>query len=372
MTWPCSHPPVGSDDDGTEAADFDIHREPEADEPAFLARLVALGFQRVPVRRLQRRVERLVVVTRVVDRAHLRLIRELVRLDEVPPPQLGRIHLQLAREHVHRALDEVGRFGTAGAAIGVGRRLVGEDLGQRRANRRDVVGPVRHQHRQRRDRRRQQHVVGADVGDQPHLQAEHLAVLARRDVDVAEDVAPVRGRDERFGSILDPLDRHAELLRHHRADVLLGVDVDLRAEAAADFRRDGADLVLAEAVHRRDHRLQDVRVLRRRPDGHRLLARLPVRQHAARLHRVRHQAMVDHALADHHLGVGERLVDGGVVDRREIRRDTGAARHQRDREVVREVLVDHAGLPVIASSGSTTAGSGSYEHDDRIGGVARR
>ena len=31
-----------------------------------------------------------------------------------------------------------------------------------------------------------------------------------------------------------------------------------------------------------------------------------------------------------------------------------------------------AGLPVIAASGSTTTGSGSYDDDDRVGGVARQ
>ena len=86
------------------------------------------------------------------------------------------IHLQLAREHVHRALDEVGGLGASGAAVGVGRRLVGEHLGERRANGWKVVGGVGHQHRERRNRRGQQHVVGADVGDEPQLEAEDLAV----------------------------------------------------------------------------------------------------------------------------------------------------------------------------------------------------
>ena len=157
------------------------------------------------------------------------------------------IDLQLAREHVHRALHEIGRLGTAGAAIRVGRRLVREDLGERRADGGDVVGGVGHHHRQRRDGRRQQHVVGADVGDEPELQAEHLAVAPGGEVDVADDVAAMSRGDERFGPILDPLDRNAQPLRDGGRDVLLGVDVDLRAEAAADFRGDRADLILAEA-----------------------------------------------------------------------------------------------------------------------------
>ena len=36
--------------------------------------------------------------------------------------------------------------------------------------------------------------------------------------------------------------------------------------------------------------------------------------------------------------------NGGVVDARKIRRDTGAARDQRDREVIREIGVDQGRL----------------------------
>jgi hypothetical protein len=37
-----------------------------------------------------------------------------------------RIHLELSRNHVHHALDPVGSFGTSSAAVGIGRRAVGE------------------------------------------------------------------------------------------------------------------------------------------------------------------------------------------------------------------------------------------------------
>ena len=171
VTPECSQPPVGQRRRGAEAAHLDVHRQAEADEPALRLRRIALGLELGPLRVLQREVQALLVVARVVDRAHLRRKRKLVRLDEVLAAQLGRIHLQLARQHVHGPLDEVGRFRTAGAAIRVGRRLVGEDLRQRDADRRDLVGRIRHQHRERRDGRGQQHVVGADVGDQAQLQA---------------------------------------------------------------------------------------------------------------------------------------------------------------------------------------------------------
>ena len=184
----------------------------------------------------ERRVERLGVVARVVDGAHLRLEGELVRGDEVLSPDVGGIHVELARQHVHRALDEVGGLRPSRAAIRVGRCLVGEDFRQRRPDGRDVVGRIRHQHRERGDGGGEQHVVGADVGNEPHLEAQHGAVTLRRKLDVAEDVAAVRRRNERLGPILDPLDGNPQPLGHGGGDVLFPVDVDLRAEAAADLR----------------------------------------------------------------------------------------------------------------------------------------
>ena len=214
-------PPAGRQRRGrADAAHLHVHRESQADQPSLGAGGVALGLQALPLGRFERHVERLLVVARVVDGAHLRRERKLMRLDEVLPAELRRIHLQLAREHVHRALDEVGRFGTAGAAIGIGRRLVGEDLGQRRADRRNVVGRVRHHHRERRDGRRQQHVVGADVGDQAKLQAEHRAVALRREIHVAEDVAAVGRGHEGLRAVFRPLHGNAEALRDRGRHVL--------------------------------------------------------------------------------------------------------------------------------------------------------
>ena len=105
-------PPTGRKRRGrTDAAHLHVHRQSQADQPSLSASRVALGLQALPLGGLQREVERLLVVARVVHRAHLRRERELMRLDEVFPAELRRIHLQLTREHVHRTLHEVRRFG---------------------------------------------------------------------------------------------------------------------------------------------------------------------------------------------------------------------------------------------------------------------
>ena len=362
-------PATGGQEEGRpQAADLDVHRQPEADDAALGPGGVAVPLHLRPVGHLQRMVERLLVVARVVDRAHLGLIRELARLDEVLPPHVGRLHAQLARQHVHRALHEVRGFGTAGAAIGIGRRLVGEDLAERDANRRDVVGGVGHQHRQRRDHRREQHVVGAHVGNQPQFQPQHRAVAFRRQVHVAEDVAAVDRGDERFGPVLDPLDRQLQLPGQRRRHELFAVDVDLGAEPTAHLRGDGAHLVLAHAEHRRDDRPQHVRALRRRPDGHRALAGLEVRHHAARFHGTRRQAVIDHALRDHDLGIGEGLVDRRIVHRAASRsRATWNAVQQ---EIVREPFVHEHRLARHRQLGIHHRRQRIVGHHDGVGGIA--
>ena len=57
---------------------------------------------------------------------------------------------------------------------------------------------------------------------------------------------------------------HAVLAGERDAEQLLGVDVELRAEAAADRRGDDAHLVLGDAERERHHDLEDVGDLRGR------------------------------------------------------------------------------------------------------------
>src|SRR5207237_7310445 len=81
----------------------------------------------------QRRVEAGLVVAAVVDGGRrLRRFRadgprKLVRPDEVPSPDLGRVEIELPRELVDRSLQREDGLGQAGAAIGRRRRLARED-----------------------------------------------------------------------------------------------------------------------------------------------------------------------------------------------------------------------------------------------------
>jgi hypothetical protein len=93
--------------------------EADPDQPALLERLGLLLAELVVAELAQRELERLGVVARVVDETRRRLVGELLRLDEVLPPQLGRVDAELVRRVLDEALDQVRRLGDAErAAVG--------------------------------------------------------------------------------------------------------------------------------------------------------------------------------------------------------------------------------------------------------------
>ena len=98
---------------------------------------------------------------------------------------------------------------------------------------------------------------------------------------------------------------------------LLGVHLQLAAEAAADLRGDHADFVLSQAQVERGDELHEVRDLRGAPE--RELAGLELRSDRTRLHRIRDEALVDDPLADSDFGILEGLLDIAAFDR--IRED---------------------------------------------------
>ena len=111
---------------GTEAAELDPGREPDAHVLAVLPTLDLLLTQLVVARQFERSVEGLFVITAVDDEPEVLREREVLRLNEVLAPDRDRIHADLARDQVNHPLDKVGRLRAAGSAVGVGRHLVGE------------------------------------------------------------------------------------------------------------------------------------------------------------------------------------------------------------------------------------------------------
>ena len=130
----------------------------------------------------------------------------------------------------------------------------------------------------------------------------------------------MRIAQEGFRAVTCPFDRpSADPLRGPEADHLLGIDEDLGAEAAADIRRDDAQLVLGrDADEGGDHEPGHMRVLARGVEREMVFARIVVADGRARLHRVRHEAVVDDVEARHMRRAGEGRVGGRLVAERPL------------------------------------------------------
>ena len=244
-----------------DAAGLDVGGEADAAQLAVAGALALALAEVLVVGHLQRLVERGGVVARVVHHDDRRLVRELP--DEVLAAERRRILAELARRHLHQALDDEGRLRAARAAIGVDRRGVGVDAVDLAVDRRDVV-LARQQRRVEIGRHagREGREIGAEIGLGLHAQAEDLALVVDRHLGVGDVVAAMRVGEEGLGAVGGPLHRPADLLRRPDADRLFGVDEDLRAEAAAHVGRDHAQLVLRrDADEGRQHEARDVRVL---------------------------------------------------------------------------------------------------------------
>src|SRR5947209_7226158 len=88
------------------------------------------------------------------------------------------------------------------------------------------------------------------------------SVVAAADLYVADLPASVNRRSHILAARLNPLHRFAELHRNPAQESFFAVNVQLRAEASADFRRDDAQLVFGNAYHERELRAKQMRNLR--------------------------------------------------------------------------------------------------------------
>ncbi len=268
-------------------AGLDIGREADAAQLAVPFGLaLALG-EALMVGELERLLERRLIVAGVVVHDHRRLVRK--KLDEVLPPQLGGIEPQFACPDLDQPLDHEGRFRPARAPIGVDRHRIGVDGVDLAVDVRDIV-LARQQRRVKigRHRGREGRHIGAEIGDGLGLERRDPAVGVERHLGVGDVVAPMRVGEERLGAIGHPFHRPPDLLGGPQAHDLLGIDEDLRAEAAADVGRDHPQLVLGrDADEGRDDEPRHVRVLRRVPQREAVVAGVVVADRRARLHRVR-------------------------------------------------------------------------------------
>ena len=182
----------------------------------------------------------------------------------------------------------------------------------------------------------------------------------------------VRSSFQRTGS--------AVLAGQRDAEQLLGVHVELRAEAATDRRRHDPHLVLGDAEGDGHHDLEDVRDLRRRVQRDLAAERLRDGGHGPGLHGHRDEALLDVALL-HRVGRGgEGLLDGIRRGRcRAPRCRSCSCRARRGRapgRSTRVLEVDHGLERLVVDWMASTASRASafargHDHGHAVADVAR-
>ena len=195
----------------------------------------------------------------------------------------------------------------------------------------NAVAAAQHEARQRRDRRRQQLTVGAEIRNRARLEAENRPVVLHRHFVLADLVPPVDRARGVFATRFDPLHGRVQPHREVAAERLLRIDVQLRAKAAADLRRDNPQLVLGHADHGRQERPQQVRDLRRRPQRERPFAGMVRGHHGPRLDRHGRETLVVQAVLDHAVRPPEGIVDVAAAQDRLREGDVGTQLRMRER-----------------------------------------
>ena len=159
---------------------------------------------------------------------------------------------RLARRRVHQPLDDVDRLGPAGAAVGAGRRRVGQHRrevqvdrsGCRRCWSRPTGRSAAGSRRRPASRRRRRWRATARAAPAPGRRASSASSA------LARDVAAVHRREELLDALGAPLDRALQRARRIGDDDVFRIGAGLHAEAAADVADEHAHLLLRRGRQR--------------------------------------------------------------------------------------------------------------------------
>ena len=231
--------------------------------------------------------------------------------DQVPATDLDRVHADLFRGKIDQPLGDRAGDGMADGAILAGDVLVLEhDAGARPIVRRvvgaadqvdDLVGLDGAGARIHRIRPDASEIVDLETGDG--------AVLVDADAALADVVAGVDVGVEALDPVGDELDRAPQQLGQRIGRHLVGVDVHLDTERAADVLAYHPHLRLFEAEMFCRDILHHMRRLGALIDRQALIARIPVGQHRARLQRHAGVAAENELGLNHFVGPGKGFVD---------------------------------------------------------------
>ena len=252
------------------------------------------------------------------------------------------------RRLVDHALDYIGEFGPAVAAIGPHRVGVGEHGGHLGMDRRGAVDAGQGAEVHHEDVRVLLR-ISAGRGDRADPEGEEMPVIVERQLGLGDMVARLRVAEEGLRAGAGPFDRPAEQLRGQQHQRDLVVDRRFHAEAAADIAGDDADPALRHVQDLRQVGAVGVGALQCRVDRVAAVGRVVVADRAARLHRRRGHPVDDEPALDDAGGAAE-----GGLDRRLVADLVDEA------DVVRAVVPDARRIRARSPPRSTTtAGSGS-------------
>jgi hypothetical protein len=235
--------------------------------------------------------------------------------NEIAPPNFVLRNIHLRAGLVDDSLDDVRRFGASCAAIRIDRRRV------RKARRhfaiddwRRVLAREQSRIENSRDAGRERRQISAQIRGRVHAQREEFAILVERQLRMRHVIAAVRVGEKGFAPLGRPLDRPAHAFRRPYHRRLFGVQIDLRAEATADVRRNHAHFVFGQSEHECRHQQPfDVRVLVRDVENVRIVRAIVRGDGGARLDRIRDEPVVDEIELGHVRRFRECGVDRSLV-----------------------------------------------------------
>ena len=163
-----------------------------------------------PVGELQSLIEDLLEAARIVGLRHGVLVGHLLGPDHVDAAHFSRIHLHLAGCRIEQAFDDVDRLGASSAAVGAGRRGIGQVGGDFEIDYRNVIDAGRDPRSdQQLDRHARAGAIGADVGLRAGAQCQHATLVIKRQFGFGLDIAAMVGSQKLFSALGSPFDRDA-------------------------------------------------------------------------------------------------------------------------------------------------------------------
>ena len=227
--------------------------------------------------------------------AHGILVGHLFWLDHVAPAEFGGVQPKLARCRIHQAFNDVDRLRPPGAAIRASGCGIGQHGGELEINIRDVVdagGNPRPNQQLNGDTCVA--CVAAQIGQCAHAKAEYLAIGIQRQFHLAIRIAAMQRGKEIFHPLRSPFHRAAQAPRCESHHGIFGIKPGFHAKAAADITHQNAHAVswniqnfLAKLIPKAGGHL------RAHADGEAITCAIIIRQHHARFHGNRRQALID-------------------------------------------------------------------------------